>query len=53
MLGIYNLKTSELRVFDARDIKKCISNIENNVVLYSFKIDDPLLDTPHRIVFDN
>jgi hypothetical protein len=37
-------KTKELRIYDARDIKKCITNIENNVILYSFLIDDPMFD---------
>ena len=42
----------ELRIYDAKDIKKCISNIEKGVILYSFKIDDRQFDTAHKIVFD-
>lgn len=50
---MYLTKTKELRIYDARDIKKCISNIENNNMLYSFVMDDPNFDTAHKIVFDN
>ena len=49
---MYIEKTKELRIYDARDIKKCISNIENNKMLWTFKIIDPQFDTAHRIVFD-
>ena len=49
---MYIEDTKELRVYDAKDIKKCISNIEKNIILYSFKIDDGQFDTAHRIVFD-
>jgi hypothetical protein len=44
LLAMFIDKTKELRIYDARDIKKCISNIENNNILYSFDLNDPTFD---------
>ena len=33
LLAMFVTRTKELRIYDARDIKKCISDIENNVML--------------------
>jgi len=49
---MYIEKTKELRIYDSRSIKHCMSNIKKNKWLYCFKIDDPEFDTAHRIVFD-
>ena len=51
-MGIYNIKTKVITIYDSKDIKKCVSNIEKGLYKYQFKIIDDQFDAATRIVFD-
>ena len=41
LLGLYIRKTKTIQIYDSKNIKQCILDIENGYYLYQFKIDDP------------
>ena len=40
LLGLFIVKSKTIQIYDSRNIKECVSDIEKGYYIYQFKIDD-------------